>query len=50
MNKSNGTVEYLKIFNLKLYEKLKERGWEEHDFPLVNKIIIEKVDIGSKKE
>lgn len=50
MNTSNGTVEYLKIFNLKLYEKLKERGWEDHDFPLVNKIIIEKVDIGSKKE
>ena len=50
MNTSNGTVEYLKIFNLKLYEKLKERGREDHDFPLVNKIIIEKVDIGSKKE
>ena len=28
MNTNNGTVEYLKIFNLKLYEKLKERGWK----------------------
>ena len=34
------TIQYLKNFNIKLYEKLKERGWEDHDFPLVNKIII----------
>ncbi len=44
------TIQYLKKFNIKLYEKLKERGWEDHDFPLVNKIIIEKVDIQVKKE
>ena len=44
------TIQYLKKFNIKLYEKLKERGWEDHDFPLVNKIIIEKVDITVKKE
>ena len=50
MNTSNETIEYLKKFNIKLYEKLRERGWHDNDFPLVNKIIIEKVDIVSKKE
>ena len=50
MNTSKETVEYLKIFNSKMYEKLKEKGWIESDFPFSNKIIIEKVDIGSKKE
>ena len=50
MNSSNETVEYLKKFNSKMYEKLKEQGWIESDFPFSNKIIVEKVDIGSKKE
>ena len=50
MAEDTKTIHYLKKFNIKLYEKLKERGWEDHDFPLVNKIIIEKVDITVKKE
>ena len=50
MAEDTKTIQYLKKFNLKLYEKLKEQGWEDHDFPLVNKIIIEKIDITVKKE
>ena len=44
------TIQYLKKFNIKLYEKLKEQGWKDQDFPLVNKVINDKVDIQVKKE
>ncbi len=50
MAENTKTIQYLKNFNIKLYEKLKEQGWEDNDFPLVNKIIIEKVDIPVKDE
>ena len=50
MAEDTKTIQYLKKFNNKLYEKLKEQGWEDHDFPLVNKIITDKVDITVKKE
>ena len=50
MAEDTKTIQYLKKFNIKLYEKLKEQGWDDKDFPFRDKIVIEKVDINVKKE
>ena len=50
MNTSKETVEYLIKFNKSLFDKLNKNGIEESDYPFAKRIVVEKVDIGSKKE
>ncbi len=50
MNTSKETVEYIIKFNKSLYDKLSKNGIEDSDYPFAKRIVVEKVDIGSKKE
>lgn len=50
MNTSKEIVNYIIKFNKILYDKLKLNGVEDSDYPFAKRIVVEKVDIGSKKE
>ena len=50
MNTSKETVEYIIKFNKILYDKLKLSGVEDSDYPFAKKIVVERVDMVSKKE